>query len=227
MADATVSAASPGAVDATDILGISPVIPVVTLDDPGDAVPVARALVDGGVRIIELTLRTGTALASLERIAAEVPEIVLGAGTVLTPQQAREAVDAGARFLVSPGATPALLEGAAAAGVPLLPGVATVSEALQALEHGITALKFFPAGPAGGPEYLAALASPLAGVTFCPTGGISAATAPDYLALPNVACVGGSWLTPRDAVAARDWGRIAGLARGAAGLGAGGGRGVA
>ncbi|WP_077489052.1 bifunctional 4-hydroxy-2-oxoglutarate aldolase/2-dehydro-3-deoxy-phosphogluconate aldolase [Sinomonas mesophila] len=213
MADAPVPA------DAADILGVSPVIPVVTLDDPNDAVPVARALVDGGVPIIELTLRTETALSSLERIAAEVPDIVLGAGTVLTPRQAKAAADAGAQFLVSPGATPALLDGAAEAGVPLLPGVATVSEALQALEHGITALKFFPAGPAGGPEYLAALAAPLAGVTFCPTGGISVATAPDYLALPNVACVGGSWLTPRDAVAAREWGRIAELARRAAALG--------
>jgi 2-dehydro-3-deoxyphosphogluconate aldolase/(4S)-4-hydroxy-2-oxoglutarate aldolase len=201
--------------DATDLLRISPVIPVVTLDDPDDAVPVARALAEGGVRIIELTLRTDTALASLERIAAAVPDIAVGAGTVLTARHARDAAAAGAQFLVSPGSTPALYEGAATAGLPLLPGVATVSEALHAREHGITAMKFFPAAPAGGPAYLAALAAPLSDVLFCPTGGISPATAPDYLALPNVVCVGGSWLTPARAVAERDWRAITALARGA------------
>ena len=205
--------------DASGVLGVSPVIPVVTIDDAQDAVPLARALVDGGVKTIELTLRTDSALTSLKLIAQEVPDILVGAGTILTPGQADAAVQAGATFLVSPGVTPALLAHMLSLDVPVLPGVATVGEVMAVLEAGLDAMKFFPAGPAGGPSYLAAIGAPLPHVQFCPTGGISLATAPDYLRLPNVACVGGSWLTPADAVAAKDWARITSLASGAAALG--------
>ena len=198
--------------DATGVLKISPVIPVVTIDDPQDAVPLARALVAGGVKIIELTLRTDSALTSLKLIAEEVPDILVGAGTILTPAQADAAVQAGAKFLVSPGVTPDLLRHMLSLDVPVLPGVATVGEAMVVLEQGLDVMKFFPAGPAGGPSYLAAIGAPIPHVQFCPTGGISLATAPDYLKLPNVACVGGSWLTPADAVAAKDWGRVSSLA---------------
>ncbi|WP_285244580.1 bifunctional 4-hydroxy-2-oxoglutarate aldolase/2-dehydro-3-deoxy-phosphogluconate aldolase [Pseudarthrobacter sp. fls2-241-R2A-127] len=204
--------------DASGVLSVSPVIPVVTIDDPQDAVPLARALVAGGVKIIELTLRTDSALTSLKLIAEEVPDILAGAGTILTPAQADAAVQAGAKFLVSPGVTPALLASMLSLDVPVLPGVATVGEVLAVLEAGLDAMKFFPAGPAGGPPYLAAIGAPIPHVRFCPTGGISLATAPDYLKLPNVACVGGSWLTPADAVTAKDWGRITRLAGGAAAL---------
>jgi len=204
--------------DASGVLSVSPVIPVVTIDDPQDAVPLARALVAGGVEIIELTLRTDSALTSLKLIAEEVPEVLVGAGTILTPAQAGAAVAAGAKFLVSPGVTPALLTAMLSLDVPVLPGVATVGEVLAVLEQGLDAMKFFPAGPAGGPKYLAAIGAPIPDVRFCPTGGISLATAPDYLKLPNVACVGGSWLTPADAVAAKDWARITALAGGAAAL---------
>jgi len=204
--------------DAAAVLNTSPVIPVVTIDDPQDAVPLARALADGGVGIIELTLRTESALTSLKLIANEVPEILVGAGTILTPGQADAAVAAGARFLVSPGVTPALLTSMLSLDVPVLPGVATVGEVMAVLEHGLDSMKFFPAGPAGGPSYLAAIGAPIPQVRFCPTGGISLASAPEYLKLPNVACVGGSWLTPAAAVTAKDWDRITGLARGAAAL---------
>ena len=152
-------------------------------------------------------------------IAAEVPEIALGAGTVTTPALAEAAVEAGAGFLVSPGLTPALLEAMRATGVPFLPGTATVSEVMAVLEAGLTEMKLFPAEASGGTAYLKALAGPLPQARFCPTGGISAATAPSYLALPNVGCVGGSWITPADAVAAGDWERIAKLAAEAASLG--------
>lgn len=199
--------------DATSVLNVSPVIPVVTIDDPRHAVPVARALADGGVRIIELTLRTESALTSLQLIADEVPEILVGAGTVLTPGQADAVVAAGAQFIVSPGVTPSLLDHLLTVGVPVLPGVATVGEVMQVLERGLTAMKFFPAGPAGGPDYLAAIGAPIPQVQFCPTGGVSMATAPKYLALPNVSCVGGSWLTPRAALDKEDWREISQLAR--------------
>lgn len=205
--------------DATSVLHVSPVIPVVTIADPQHAVPVARALADGGVRIIELTLRTGSALESMKRIATEVPEILLGAGTILTPAQANAAVAAGAQFLVSPGVTPFLLDHMLQLGVPVLPGVATVGEVMAVLERGLSAMKFFPAGPAGGPKYLAAIGAPIPEVQFCPTGGVSLESAPGYLSLPNVTCVGGSWLTPRAVVEGEDWAEITRLARGAAALG--------
>ena len=202
--------------DASSVLPISPVIPVVTIDDPQDAVPLARALANGCVNIIELTLRTGSALTSLKLIAKEVPDIVVGAGTILTPAQADEAVTAGARFLVSPGITPALLANMLSLEVPLLPGVATVGEVMTVMEQGLNTMKFFPAGPAGGPDYLAAISAPIPHVQFCPTGGITLGTAPHYLKLPNVSCVGGSWLTPAEAVAAKNWDRITRLASQAA-----------
>ena len=204
--------------EATSALHVSPVIPVVTIADPQHAVPVARALVAGGISIVELTLRTDTALESLKRIANEVPDILVGAGTILTPAQADAATAAGAQFLVSPGVTPALLDHMLQLDVPVLPGVATVGEVMAVLERGLTAMKFFPAGPAGGPDYLAAIGAPVPAVQFCPTGGISLASAPDYLSLANVTCVGGSWLTPRAVVEGEDWQEITRLAREAAGL---------
>ncbi|MGQ4268360.1 bifunctional 4-hydroxy-2-oxoglutarate aldolase/2-dehydro-3-deoxy-phosphogluconate aldolase [Nocardiopsis changdeensis] len=201
-----------------DILALAPVMPVVVLHDAEAAVPLARALVAGGLPGIEVTLRTPAALGAIERIAAEVPEAVVGAGTVTTPELAGAAAEAGARFLVSPGATDTLAVAMADTGLPFLPGVSTVSEALTMLERGVSELKFFPAEAAGGAAFLKSLSGPLPGVRFCPTGGITPASAPDYLALPNVGCVGGSWLTPADAVAAGDWDRITGLAREAAAL---------
>lgn len=200
------------------LLDLSPVIPVVVLDSADQAVPLARALVAGGVPVIELTLRTPAALDAIRAIAAEVPQITVGAGTVTTPARAKLAAEAGARFLVSPGATPSLLAAMSDTGLPFLPGTATVSEALAVLELGHTAMKFFPAEASGGTAYLGALPSVLPEVRFCPTGGITPATAPAYLALHNVGCVGGSWLTPKDALAAGDWTRITALAAEAAAL---------
>ena len=205
--------------DASGVLRVSPVIPVVTIDDPQDAVPLARALVDGGVKIIELTLRTESALTSLKLIAEEVPDILVGAGTILTPGQADAAVQAGAEFLVSPGVTPALLTSMLSLDVPVLPGVATVGEVMAVLEQGLDAMKFFPAGPAGGPSYLAAIGAPIPHVQFCPTCGVSLDSAPGYLSLPNVSCVGGSWLTPPAAVEGEDWQQITRLAQWASALG--------
>jgi 2-dehydro-3-deoxyphosphogluconate aldolase/(4S)-4-hydroxy-2-oxoglutarate aldolase len=205
--------------DANGLLQVSPVIPVVTIDDPQHAVPIAKALAEGGIPIIELTLRTESALTSLKLIANEVPEILVGAGTVLTPGQAYAAVSAGAQFLVSPGVTPSLLDYMLTLNTPVLPGVATVGEVMAVLERGIGDMKFFPAGPAGGPSYLAAIGAPIPHVRFCPTGGVSLASAPEYLKLPNVSCVGGSWLTPRNAVETNDWNQITALARQASMLG--------
>ena len=195
------------------VLDVVPVMPVVVIDDLASAVPLARALVAGGLPAIELTLRTPVALEAIRAIAEEVPEILVGAGTIVTPGQAKEAADAGARFLVSPGATPALLAGMADTGLPFLPGTATVSEVLAVLETGVTEMKFFPAEASGGAAYLRSLASPVPQARFCPTGGITASNASSYLSLPNVGCVGGSWLTPADAVATHDWARIELLAR--------------
>ncbi len=196
-----------------------PVVPVVVIDDLAHAVPVARALVAGGLPVIELTLRTPVALDAIRAIADQVPEILLGAGTVVTPEQATQALDAGAQFLVSPGTTPALLDAMAGTGLPFLPGTATVSEVLSVLEAGFTEMKFFPAEASGGAAYLKSIASPVPMARFCPTGGITAATAASYLALPNVGCVGGSWLTPGDALGSGDWARVETLAREASALG--------
>jgi 2-dehydro-3-deoxyphosphogluconate aldolase/(4S)-4-hydroxy-2-oxoglutarate aldolase len=197
---------------------LAPVIPVVVIDDPRAAVPMARALVAGGVPAIEVTLRTSAALEAVRAIAAEVEGAVVGVGTVLVEADLRAAQAAGARFAVSPGATAKLLDAAADIALPLLPGAATASEAMALLERGYTQLKFFPALPAGGARLLAAWAGPLPQLRFCPTGGISLANAAEFLALPNVLCVGGSWLTPADKLAAGDWAGIEQLARTAAAL---------
>lgn len=201
------------------VLDAVPVMPVVVIDDVADAVPVARALVEGGLPAIELTLRTPVALEAMRAIAAEVPDILLGAGTVTTAEQARAAADAGARFLVSPGATPRLLDAMGETGLPFLAGTSSISEVLAVLETGVTEMKFFPAEASGGVAWLKAVAGPVPQARFCPTGGITSGTAPSYLALPNVGCVGGSWLTPPEALAAKDWNWVRGLASGAASLG--------
>ncbi|MCW2774305.1 MAG: keto-deoxy-phosphogluconate aldolase [Nocardioides sp.] len=193
-------------------------IPVVVVHDTDEAVGVARALVDGGVPVIELTLRTPVGLEAIRRIAAEVPEIVVGAGTIVSPDQAAQAAAAGAQFLVSPGSTDQLLDAMTQTGLPHLPGASTVSEVLALLERGYRELKFFPAEAAGGTAFLKALHAPVPSARFCPTGGVTEANAASYLALPNVGCVGGSWLTPSDAVAARDWTRVKELAAATTGL---------
>ncbi|MFE9764737.1 bifunctional 4-hydroxy-2-oxoglutarate aldolase/2-dehydro-3-deoxy-phosphogluconate aldolase [Streptomyces sp. NPDC005808] len=200
------------------VLDLAPVVPVVVIADAADAVPLARALVAGGLPVIEVTLRTPAALDAIRAVAAEVPDAVVGAGTVLSPAQVAQSVDAGARFLVSPGWTDVLLAAMEGSGVPFLPGVSTTSEVVALLERGVRDMKFFPAQAAGGTAYLKSLAGPLPQARFCPTGGIGPASAPEYLALPNVGCVGGSWMLPEDAIAARDWGRIESLAREAAAL---------
>lgn len=204
-------------VTADDVLDLVPVMPVVVLDDLAAAVPVARALAAGGLPAIELTLRTPIALDAIATIAAEVPEVAVGAGTVTSAAQAHAARAAGASFLVSPGCTPRLLDAMGETGLPFLAGTSTVSEVLALLERGVTAMKFFPAEASGGAPYLKALAPPLPTARFCPTGGITPASAASYLALPNVGCVGGSWLTPADALRARDWARVEQLAGAAAG----------
>lgn len=201
-----------------DLLSLVPVIPVVVLEDVAHAVPVARALVDGGLPAIELTLRTPVALDAVRAIADEVPQIALGVGTVTSPNQAAAATEAGARFLVSPGATPSLVAAMADTGLPFLAGTATPSEVMTLLEAGHTSMKFFPAEAAGGIRMLSSIAGPLPQARFCPTGGITAASATSYLSLPNVGCVGGSWLTPKDALAAGDWDRVRRLAAEAAAL---------
>ncbi|MCP8939591.1 bifunctional 4-hydroxy-2-oxoglutarate aldolase/2-dehydro-3-deoxy-phosphogluconate aldolase [Alsobacter sp. SYSU M60028] len=199
-------------------LRLAPVVPVITVDHPAQAVEMATALVAGGLPVLEVTLRTDSALEAIEAMARHVPGAVVGAGTVLTPSQVSEAASAGARFLVSPGATTKLAEAAARGPAPLLPGVATASEAMAMAEMGHHVLKFFPAEAAGGVAYLKSLAAPLPHLTFCPTGGIDAAKARAYLALPNVACVGGSWVLPAAAVKAGDWATVTRLSREAAGL---------
>ena len=202
----------------SSLLSLAPVIPVVVVDSAEQGVSVARALVAGGIGVIELTLRTPAGLDAIRAIAAEVPEITVGAGTVTTPARAADAAAAGASFLVSPGLTPALLAGMEDTGLPFLPGTATVSEVIAVLEAGHTEMKFFPAEASGGVSYLGSLPTVVPDARFCPTGGISLATAPSYLSLANVGCVGGSWLTPKDALAAGDWARITQLAAEAAAL---------
>lgn len=195
-----------------------PVIPVLKIDRVDDAVPLARALARGGLPAIEITLRTPAALEAIRRASQEVPEALVGAGTILDAAQFNEAESAGARFIVSPGLTRELLEAASESEVPLLPGAITPSEIMSARQAGYSLLKFFPAEQAGGITFLKALSSPLAGVRFCPTGGVSAANAPDYLKLPNIVCVGGSWVAPDALVAAGKWDEIEALAREAASL---------
>ena len=201
-----------------DLVAFGPVIPVIVLDRVEQAVPLARALVEGGVRVLEVTLRTPVALACIEAIARDVPEAVLGAGTLRSADDVRAAKNAGCVFGVSPGYTRAIGVACQEARLPLLPGVATPAEVMAAHDDGLSFLKFFPATAAGGLPMLKALAGPFPDVVFCPTGGITADTAPQYLALPNVKVVGGSWLTPADALKAGDWARISTLAKTASAL---------
>lgn len=203
---------------ALQVMQDASVIPVIVLNDVAHAVPMAKALVAGGIRMLEITLRTPQALDSMRAIAAEVPEAVVGAGTIRSVADAKAALAAGARFGVSPGYTTSIGKACQDIGLPLLPGVATGSEIMQAQEDGYTELKFFPAMQAGGPNLLKAWAGPFADIKFCPTGGVSLENAPTLLALPNVVVVGGSWLTPADVMARGDWATITKLAREAAAL---------
>lgn len=205
-------------IDTLSLADHGPVIPVIVIDDERHAVPMARALVDGGVRVLEVTLRTPAALAAMQAIAREVPEAILGAGTLRTAADVEAALRVGCRFGVSPGLTAELARACRDMGLPLLPGVATASEVMRAADEGLRFLKFFPAVPAGGVPMLKALGGPFPDIAFCPTGGLTPKTAPDFLALPNVKVCGGSWLTPAPAMAQGDWAAITALAREAAAL---------
>lgn len=206
--------------DPRAVMQVAPVVPVVTFSDVAHAIPVARALAAGGIGTIEITLRSSAGLAAIEAIAAsEEVDIVVGAGTVRTPSDVKAAVAAGAQFLVTPGTTAAMLDALAGAPVPALPGAATLSEVLELTAQGVTAVKWFPAHALGGPATLKAIRPVVPEVEMCPTGGITPETAPDYLSIPGLPCVGGSWLTPADAIAAQDWDRITNLASAAATLG--------
>lgn len=200
------------------VLDIAPVVPVVVIDDVAAAVPLAEALLAGGIPVIEVTLRSPEALDAIRAIAAEVPAMHVGAGTICSPEQASDAVHAGARFLVSPGSTDRLLDAMQELGRPFLAGCATPSDMLRLLERGITEAKLFPATVVGGAALLRAVAGPLPQLRFCPTGGITARSAPEYLALPNVGCVGGTWLTPRSALARGAWAEVSDLAAAATAL---------
>ena len=200
------------------LLAASPVMPVIVIDRLENAVPLARALVAGGIRVLEVTLRTPVALDAVRAIRAAVPEALVGVGTVTTPAELDAAIAVGAAFALSPGASPRLLAGARASGLPFIPGVMTPSDVIAALEAGFDTMKLFPAQQAGGIGALKALAGPFPGVLFCPTGGIDAQSAASYLALPNVGCVGGSWLAPAAAVAEGRWADIEALARAASAL---------
>jgi 2-dehydro-3-deoxyphosphogluconate aldolase/(4S)-4-hydroxy-2-oxoglutarate aldolase len=196
----------------------APVIPVVTIEDARHAIPLARTLVEAGLPVVEVTLRTAAALDAIAAIAKAVPEAIVAAGTVVRAAQIREAADAGAKFIVTPGTPAALADALADGPMPAMPGCATASEALALAERGFEVAKFFPAGPSGGPAWLKSVAGPLPALRFCPTGGVDAANAGAYLALGNVVCVGGSWMAPADAIASGDFARIGRLAREAAGL---------
>lgn len=201
-----------------EILSAGSVIPVMAIDDLASCVDLAHALVAGGIPTLEITLRTDVGLEAIRRIAKEVPNAIVGAGTVTNPEQLKAVEDAGAVFAISPGLHETLAKASHQSGIPLIPGVATPGEVQLALEHGIDTLKLFPAEVVGGQAMLKALHGPYPHVRFCPTGGISLQTAPEYLALPNVLCVGGSWLTPKETVAKRDWDTITRLAKEASAL---------
>lgn len=203
---------------AEELLRAGPVMPVLVIRDPGLAVDLATALVAGGIRTLEVTLRTPAALGAIERIRSRVPDALVGAGTVLSPADWQRAQDAGALFGISPGLTPALLAAARRGSLPFVPGVATASEAMTALDAGFTAMKLFPAEAVGGQALLKSLYGPLPQLLFCPTGGIHPGNAAAYLSLPNVGCVGGSWLAPESLLAMHDWDAITALAREAAAL---------
>lgn len=197
---------------------MSPVMPIVTIEDPAVAIDLAQALLRGGIRTIEVTLRTTAALQAITAIAKQVPEILIGAGTILSPADLQAAADAGAQFAISPGTTNALLDAGLRSSIPYLPAITTSSELMNGLDAGYECFKFFPATAAGGANTLKAFAGPFPKARFCPTGGITQQTAPSFLALSNVLCVGGSWLAPKDALATRDWQRIESLAAAAAAI---------
>lgn len=204
--------------DAITLLRQGPVVPVIVVNDAAVAVDLAHALVAGGIRVLEVTLRTKAALAAIRRMRDDVPDAIVGAGTLRTRAQLEACVDAGAQFGVSPGLTPEIAAAARSSALTLIPGIATPSEAMRAEDEGFLVQKLFPAEAVGGVKLLKSLAGPFPNLRFCPTGGIDLARAHDYLALPNVLAVGGSWLTPNDALAAHDWTRITALAREASGL---------
>lgn len=191
-----------------EIMNTSPVVPVMVINKLEHAVPLAEALVKGGLKVLEITLRTPVAIDAIKRIKAEVPGAIVGAGTVINLETLKQAIDAGSEFLVSPGVTESLIDAALNSGVPILPGVISPSEVMRLLEKGVTEMKFFPAEAAGGIPMLKSIGGPLPQATFCPTGGISPSNAAEYLALSNVACVGGSWMAPADLVDAEDWNEI-------------------
>ncbi len=201
-----------------DILKLGPVMPVIVIDSADQAEPLADALLAGGIRTAEITLRTPAAIKAIEKMARNCPDITVGAGTVRTARDAQIAADAGSRFVVSPGTTPSILEGCQSAELPLLPGAASVSEMMALAEQGYSVQKFFPANAAGGISFIKSLSSPLPDLTFCPTGGITETTAPDWLALPNIACVGGSWIAPQALIESGDFAEITNRARVAAHL---------
>ncbi|MBL8545442.1 MAG: bifunctional 4-hydroxy-2-oxoglutarate aldolase/2-dehydro-3-deoxy-phosphogluconate aldolase [Hyphomonadaceae bacterium] len=204
--------------DATEVLSLTPVIPVVTIDDAAHAVPLARVLLSSGVNTIEITLRTPAALDAIRAVATEAPEMVVGAGTVLTEADLNAAIEAGAKYALSPGGTPRLMKAARKAAIPFVPGVATSSEIMRGLDLGYTCFKFFPAEQLGGVASIKSIGAPLAAARFCPTGSITATKAPDYLALSNVLCVGGSWIAPSDKIRAGDWAFIEAAAKQAVAL---------
>lgn len=194
-----------------DIMNTSPVIPVMVINKLEHAVPLANALVEGGLKVLEITLRTAVALEAIKKIKAEVPDAIVGAGTVINLETLNQVIDAGSEFIVSPGLTDNLLDAALKSGVPLLPGIVTPSEVMKLLERGVTEMKFFPAEAAGGIPMVKSMGGPLPQVTFCPTGGVSPKNVADYMALKNVACVGGSWMAPASLVDAENWDEISRL----------------
>ncbi|MBD2821089.1 bifunctional 4-hydroxy-2-oxoglutarate aldolase/2-dehydro-3-deoxy-phosphogluconate aldolase [Xenorhabdus sp. 42] len=200
-------------ITAENILTDGPIIPVIVIDEIEHAIPLAKALVEGGIRVLEVTLRTECALEAIRLIAKEVPEAIIGAGTVINPEQLAAVTKAGAQFAISPGLTDELLKAATAGSVPLIPGISTVSELMQGMNYGLKCFKFFPAEASGGVKTLKAIAGPFPQVRFCPTGGISPENYRDYLALNSVLCIGGSWLVPSDALKTKDYAQITKLAR--------------
>ena len=200
-------------VQPSTVLNASPVMPVMVIHDLENAVPLAKALVAGGIRVLEITLRTPVALEAIRAISQEVPDAIVGAGTILNPEQLQQAADAGAVFAISPGLTAHLLAAAQKSSIALIPGISSLSELMLGMEYGLDHFKFFPAENAGGIPMLKAIAGPIPQVTFCPTGGISLKNYNEYLALPNVACCGGSWLAPADVVANKDWAKVTQLAQ--------------
>lgn len=207
------------AISIDEIVKLAPVVPVIVVDDVEDAVPLAQALYNGGLKVLEITLRTPVALDAIKAMVKALPEdAVIGSGTVVKPKDLHASIDAGVKFMVSPGTSPELIEAAKQVDVPLLPGIATPTEAMNLYAHGFTHMKFFPAEAAGGVSMVKSIGGPLPQITFCPTGGINLEKAPSYLSLPNVACVGGTWLTPKNLMAEKKWDEIEELARQAASL---------